>query len=389
MTGNKLRILHIFRAPLGGLFRHVVDLVRGQVARGHDVGIIADSTTGGQRGNDTLATLAPDLALGLSRIPMRRQLMPGDYFAVRHVSRRVSETIPDVLHGHGAKGAAYARLARARNDPIRVYTPHGGSLLYKPGSIAGRFYVSLERIMLPLNDLFLFESAYGSELYHRKVGTPKALARIVCNGASPSDFEPVEPVTDAADVVFIGELRDVKGIDVLLDAIASLHNQGMRLTAVIVGSGPDREKLIAQAERLGLKNDVRFAGPMPARDAFKLGRLMVVSSRAESLPYVVLEAGAAGLPLISTNVGGIPEIFGKEFSGRLIPPEDTAALASALLAGVNDLDGLRAQGSRLRERIAKEFSVDAMVEGVLSGYREAIERPRSEHRNNPLLKLFG
>jgi glycosyltransferase involved in cell wall biosynthesis len=389
MSDKKLKILHVFRAPLGGLFRHVVDLVRGQVARGHAVGIIADSTTGGQRGNETLASLAPDLALGLSRSPMHRQLRPGDYFAIRHVSRQIAEIGPDVLHGHGAKGAAYARLARASNDPIRVYTPHGGSLLYKPGSIASRFYVALERIMLPLNDLFLFESAYSSDLYHHKIGTPKGLVRVVCNGASPSDFEPVEPSAGAADIVFIGELRPIKGIDVLLDAVASLHSQGMRLTAVIVGSGPHHEKLIAQAERLDLKNDIRFAGPMPAREAFALGRLMVVPSRAESLPYVVLEAGAAGVPLISTNVGGIPEIFGPELSDRLIPPEDVPALASSLLGGVNDLVGMRAQGSRLRERIAKEFSVDAMIEGVLSAYNEAIARPRSEHRNNPLLKLFG
>jgi glycosyltransferase involved in cell wall biosynthesis len=388
MPPDSLKILHVFRAPVGGLFRHVVDLVRGQVARGHQVGIIADSTTGGTRGAEMLASLAPDLTLGLSRIPMRRELAPNDYFAIRHVARRIAETSPDVLHGHGAKGAAYARLAPAPGDPIRVYTPHGGSLLYKPGSIASRFYVALEIVMMPLNDLFLFESAYGSALYHSKVGTPQGLVRVVRNGVLPEDFEPITPVPDAADLVFIGELRSVKGIDVLIDAIAALHGQGIHLTAVIVGDGPDRESLPDQAKRLGLGNDVRFLGPMPARQAFSLGRLMVVPSRAESLPYVVLEAGAAGVPLISTNVGGIPEIFGPELSKRLIPAEDVGALSSALLAAVNDLASMREAGSKLRERIRAELTVDAMIDGVISAYRKAIRRPRSKYRNNPLLKLF-
>ena len=78
-----LKIIHVFRAPIGGLFRHVVDLVDGQIARGHRVGIIADSMTGSERTDDIFAELTPRLALGLTRIPMRRPLNPSDLQATR------------------------------------------------------------------------------------------------------------------------------------------------------------------------------------------------------------------------------------------------------------------------------------------------------------------
>src|ERR1700693_4294360 len=105
-----LKILHILRAPLGGLFRHVIDPVQGQARRGHQVGLFIDSTTGGTRAETILAELAPCLALGFERAAIPRELNPRDIYALHRVSRRIAALKPDVLHGHGAKGAALALL---------------------------------------------------------------------------------------------------------------------------------------------------------------------------------------------------------------------------------------------------------------------------------------
>ena len=107
-----LKILHVLRAPLGGLFRHVVDLAHGQAQRGHRVGLIVDSTTGGARAEAILADLAPSLELGLER-GSRSRASSARRTCRRcgMISRRVRLLAPDVLHGHGAKGAALARLA--------------------------------------------------------------------------------------------------------------------------------------------------------------------------------------------------------------------------------------------------------------------------------------
>jgi hypothetical protein len=110
---RSLNILHVFRAPIGGLFRHVADLVQAQIARGHRVGIIADTMTGNTRTRDQLASLAPLLALGLTLTPIHRPFGPSDIPAAWHVIKRVRKTEPDVIHGHGAKGGAFARLALA------------------------------------------------------------------------------------------------------------------------------------------------------------------------------------------------------------------------------------------------------------------------------------
>ncbi len=122
---------------------------------------------------------------------------------------------------------------------------------------------------------------------------------------------------------------------------------------------------------LGLADQIHFIGHCPARTAFTMGRMLVIPSRAESLPYVVLEAAAAGLPIIATNVGGVSEIFGPQ-ADRLIPPDDIGALVAAITAALDDPDGMRSAAQVLKARVRSEFSLCTMVESNLAAYREAI-----------------
>jgi glycosyltransferase involved in cell wall biosynthesis len=371
-AGRPLRILHVLRSPVGGLFRHVIDLAQAQAARGHQVGIVADSSTGGARAEAAFAALAPQLALGLTRVPMSRHIGASDVSAQRHVAERTRAASVDVLHGHGAKGGAYARLASS--GAIRVYTPHGGSLHYNRRSPVGFLYLTLEQVLMARTELFLFESRYGRDAFTAKIGTPRALVRVVHNGVTAPEFAEVTPNPDASDIVFIGELRMLKGVDVLLDAIAQLARGGGTVSATIIGDGPDAGAFRAQAERLGLSGVVRFLSPMPARAGFALGRLMVAPSRAESLPYIILETAAAAVPLITTNVGGIPEVFGPQ-SGRLIAPGDASALAQAISSALAEPATMRNEALTLRARVQAEFSAEVMTDGVLAAYREALASP--------------
>ncbi|MGD9925425.1 MAG: glycosyltransferase family 4 protein [Pseudorhodoplanes sp.] len=371
-----MRIVHVLRSPVGGLFRHVADVVRGQSARGHDVGLVCDSLTGGEHAEKVLDGLSEHLPLGLSRIPMARHIGIGDLAATRHVARAVAQAAPDIVHGHGAKGAAYTRLAVAAGGPLRVFTPHGGSLLFEPGTAMGRFYLTLEKLLNRRTDLFLFESAFIERLYRAKVGEPSATARIVPNGVGAEEFAAVAPYPDATDLLYIGELRTLKGVDILLGAMTKLRERGLSLTATIVGAGTARDDLGRQAEQAGLAGAVRFLPPMPARQAFALGRIMAVPSRAESFPYIVMEAAAAGKPLIATRVGGIPDMFGP-LADRLVRPDDCDAFERALHHAVNDPERIAATAGLLRERIRTTFSLDDMVEGGLEAYRVALAARKS------------
>lgn len=368
---QSLKILHVLRAPVGGLFRHVLDVAQGQTERGHRVGIIADSLTGGARADAVLSQLAPRLAFGVGRIPIARQLGPGDILALCHVAQRIAELMPDVLHGHGAKGAALARLAPHANNALRVYTPHGGSLGYAPGTLAGGFYRTLERLLNGRTDLFLFESDYAADCFRARIGAPRAMVRVVRNGVGTADFAPTGTRADATDLVFVGELRDIKGVDVLLEALAALGRAGRKVQATIVGEGPDEAKLKALTRRLKLSDQASFVGHRAAREAFAMGRILVLPSRIESLPYVVLEAAAAGLPIVATRVGGISEIYGP-YAGRLLAPGDPATLAAAIRAALDDPADTLRLAREIRERVRAEFSVGAMVDGGLAAYRDAL-----------------
>jgi len=370
------RILHAIRPPVGGIFRHVLDLAHGQADRGHHVGILADSLTGGERADKALAELAPRLKLGVHRIAIHREPAPTDLLAWAQFVRLIRRLKPDVLHGHGAKAGVLVRAIKRSSGIIRVYTPHGGSLHYPPNTLKGALYSRIERALMNRTDLFLFESAFARDTYQRVIGTPTALVRCVFNGVTANEFDPVTLAEDATDVVYVGEFRHIKGADLLVDAVARLHADGRPVTLTLAGDGEELPALKAQVERLGLTESVRFIGHVKARYGFSKGRLLVVPSRGDSMPYVVIEAGAAGIPIVAANVGGIPEIFGAP-TEALFAPNIVGAMADAIEIAMEDPDAASARAKSLRERIFQHFSQKAMVEGVLAGYRDAFEASRS------------
>ena len=231
----------------------------------------------------------------------------------------------------------------------------------------------VERWLARRSDLILFESAYIAERYRASVGEPPCLSRVVLNGLGPREFEPVHPAPGAADFVYVGELRAAKGIDILLKALAKAGSvAGRRLGLALVGSGPDRDVLGELVRQLDLAGQVTFTGPLPARDAFALGRVLVIPSRAESLPYVALEAVAAQVPMVATRVGGLPEILGPD-QNRLIPANDCGALREALLERLARSDAqLRRESLALAGFVRSRFRLDTMADGVLASYRDAV-----------------
>jgi glycosyltransferase involved in cell wall biosynthesis len=365
-----LRILHAVRTPVGGIFRHILDLANGQVDRGHHVGIIADSLTGGERAKAAFAEIAPRLKLGVHRIAIRREPFPTDILVWARFMYLIRRLKPDVLHGHGAKAGAFIRLKSRSKQTIRVYTPHGGSLHYPLSTFKGALYSRLERTLMNNTDLFLFESTFARDTYQRTIGTPEGLVRCVFNGVTANEFDPVVKASDATDVVYVGEFRHIKGADLLIDAVARLRADGKPVTITLAGDGEETENLKAQIRRLGLTEAVRFIGHVKARYGFSKGRVLVVPSRGDSMPYVVIEAAAAGIPMIAANVGGIPEIFGSH-TDALFAPNIVAAMADAIEIALEDPEAAQARAKSLRERIFLHFSQKAMVEGVLAGYRDA------------------
>lgn len=353
------------------------DLTEAQVAAGHAVGIVCDSTTGGDYEERLFEAMKDSLALGIHRTPMQRHVGPGDLASAWRTYRIIQELRPDVLHGHGAKGGAYARLFGSllrvsRFRVARLYSPHGGSLHYDETTAMGKLFFGLERFMARFTDCLLFVSDYERNTYRRKVGEPPIPNTLVYNGLRAAEFEAVATAANAADFLYIGMMRDLKGPDIFIDALALAGNElGRPLSAVMVGDGDDLPRYHAQVERLSLKNQVRFLPPMPARDAFALAEMIVVPSRAEAMPYIVLEALAAGMPMIATAVGGIPEIFG-EGSAALIRP-DASQLAAKMGSALSDFGGYRKLMPQADELKAR-FGADVMAADIEKAYVAALNK---------------
>ena len=361
-------VVHCFRAPVGGIFRHVCDLASGQSRRGLSVGIICDAATGGEHAGKALEQIEPLCKLGVHRVQMRRSLHFDDLRTYRRLSRICRRLRPSIVHGHGAKGGAFARLLPAGIGAKVIYTPHGGVLHYDKGSLAGTVYFSMERYLARATHGIVFASHFGRAEYENKIGEVSVPHTVIHNGLRDDEFLHRNSVSPEYDFVFAGELRMLKGVDTLLQAVARLG----RASLLIHGDGPDASFFTSRVRELGVEAAVTMLPPIfPVSAAFAKARCVVVPSHQESFPYIVLEAAAAGVPLVATRAGGIPEIFGAH-ADRLVAPDDVEGLTSAMAAVLEYPQEARDAAARLAKRVSDHFRVGQMIEDSLAFYQRTL-----------------
>ncbi|WP_046118319.1 glycosyltransferase family 4 protein [Ensifer aridi] len=372
-----LRILHCFRSPVGGIFRHVRDLAEAHAKAGHQVGILCDSITGGAYEESLFDEVRPHLALGVLRVPIHRGIGPSDIGALWRSYKEIRNLQPDVLHGHGAKGGALARIIGSalrvnKYRVARLYSPHGGSLHFPRKSLAGAFIFRLERLQERLTDALVFVCDFERQTYFAKVGRPPGRNELIYNGIDDGEFERTATRPDAVDLLYIGMMRDLKGPDLFIEGFAAAERiAGRRLSALMIGDGPQQRQYEEMILRMGLGDRIRMFPAMKAREAFALARLVVIPSRAESMPYILLEALAAGKPVIATRVGGMPEVLGAG-SEALVEPGDAGALAAVMAAAIVD-EEWTVRTMPDAARFKSRFAASVMTKHVMQLYRELTE----------------
>ncbi|WP_112941269.1 MULTISPECIES: glycosyltransferase family 4 protein [unclassified Rhizobium] len=373
-----LRIIHCFRSPVGGIFRHVRDLVIEHSKAGHEVGILCDSSTGGEHEDALFDDIRPYLALGLTRVPIRRSISPSDIGVLWDAYKKIKSLRPDVLHGHGAKGGVLARLAGSalrvnRYCVARLYTAHGGSLHYSRSSLLGQFVLRMERLQEYLTDALVFICEYERDTYTKRVGRPRTQTRLIYNGISERDFELVPTRSDAVHFIYVGMLRDLKGPDLFVDAFAKTERLiGRPLSALMIGDGPDRDRYREMMVERGLGKRIGMLPAMRVQQAFAMSQNLVVPSRAEAMPYIVLEGLGAGKTIIATRVGGIPEALGKD-SEALVAPDNADDLARVMANAIR-VPEWHDKTMPPIDQVRSVFSATVMAKDVLKLYRELLER---------------
>jgi glycosyltransferase involved in cell wall biosynthesis len=182
---------------------------------------------------------------------------------------------------------------------------------------------------------------------------------------------------DAPVVGIIASLSPIKDHQTLLRAAASLRERWPRLRLVIVGSGPTRPALEALASTLGIVPNVRFAGLRPQAPSLHfLFDVSVLCSTSEGFPNTLVEAMAAGRPIVATDVGGVSDAVRHDENGLLVPPGDADALARAIDALLSDPERRRRLGARGLERARAEFGARVVLSSLERLYERLLSNPR-------------
>jgi glycosyltransferase involved in cell wall biosynthesis len=268
-----------------------------------------------------------------------------------------------------------AYLLTAKLCGARVlYQVHGGSLP-RQFCLEQRLPAPLLRAILQLPDGVVLLARCELKAYGEFV--PDLRVSVIPNGI---DFQLYCDVdrnisTEASRLrlLYIGRLDREKGLLELFDALQRAGRQGVKLQLQVAGGGPDEAFLKAQVERLGLGKVVRFSGPVFNEAKLALlaaADVFVLPSWSEGLPYALLEAMAAGLPVIATRVGAIPDVMTDKVHGVLVPVRDAPAIAAAIVWLAGDRQALEAMRPACRRRIARSYSRNMLVEQFGRLYRE-------------------
>jgi len=298
--------------------------------------------------------------------------------------------------------ARFARQCRARQvDVVHINIARRGStwrkmlfagmtrmmgmklVLHLHGSGYDGYYAQLPRFarkrvsrLFNSADAVIALSPYWRDVLVDHIHVAPEKVHVIGNGV-PSPATPeaaAEPPPAVPTILFMGELGERKGIDLLLPALAALSAQGLAWRAVIAGNGAVQEAR-DRATSLGLAADILFPGWVGEEEVshhMRKADIFTLPSRAENQPLSILEAMAHGLPVVSTTVGAIPEQVRDGESGFLVPPGDAEALARALARLVRDADLRAAMGEAGRRHFARHYSLAACADRFAALYRSLL-----------------
>ena len=351
----------VVEATAGGTGRHVIDLTRAMSTRGHDVTLIYSP----DRADACFRSALTDLPARVVEMPMARAVGWRDVGAAVRLTKLVRSHGPfAVVHAHSSKAGAIARLA-AVGGAARVYTPHALATLDPDRGAVARWLIGLAERLLArtrTDGLILVSEAEHREA--ARLGVPSKLRHLIANQLIDYDPRLAEVARTALGanegdqwIGFVGRLSPQKAPLQFVAAALGAMRRNPRVRALIVGDG----ELALMVEEAVSASDFahRFTWLRDAAAGEWIAALdlLVVTSRYEGLSYVLLEALVAGVPVLSTPVGGADELLG-EGAGLVCRPEAMPAALLALLADGPRLAAMRLAAKRAGAQCQSERMID-------------------------------
>ncbi|MEU0567483.1 glycosyltransferase [Nonomuraea sp. NPDC005983] len=373
-AGLRCVALLIGQLEVGGTEKQLCLLARELRLRGVEVHVLVLSRGGPYE--QTLREAGVEVhLLGFGREPSGPSMLKRNLTAFVRLVGLLRDLRPDVLHaflheGHMI-GAVAARLARF---PLVLVAGRRGLRDFEQGR---GWVLALERVVTRVTDHVVANAVAVAEEARVVEGVPARKVSVIYNGLPASAFHEAEPEcvdTSWPVVVCVANLRSVKGLQFLVDAAGMLLRRGRPCTVVLVGEGAERGRLEAQASALGV--DVRFVGAHAETAGFlACADVVVLPSLSEGLSNAVMEAMAAGRPVVATSVGGTPELL--EGRGVLVPAADPVALAEGIARLVDDPDLAASLGAAARAWAGKNLNLDVMVDEHVHLYHRLLETRRA------------
>lgn len=304
---------------------------------------------------------------------LRRAIRPlTDLRALGELRSAVADLAPDLVACHSSKAGWLGRIAARLAGVPAVFTAHGWAFTEGVAALPRALYRGAERLAAPLASRIITVSEYDRSLALRSgVGRPEQLVT-VHNGLD--DVAPehlADPGLGPVRLMMIARFAPPKDPFTLLTAMSRMPDQEWELQ--FVGEGPDLQRASEMTSQFGLSGRVRLLG-FQAEVAPLLAGVsgLVLSSRFEGLPLTVIEGMRAGLPVVASRVGGVPELVEDGVSGLLVPPGDVDGLARALQRLIDSAELRQRMGAAGRARYLAGFTLEEMTQRTLAVYRAAL-----------------
>lgn len=393
-----LRVLRVIaRLNVGGPSRHVALLDRGLRQRGYETLLVHGEVAPGEASLDDLVHAFGNPHVRLAHLG-RRISATSDAYAFVSLVRLVFRFHPDVLHTHTAKAGALGRLAACVYNATRsrssrclvVHTFHGNvfsGYFSRAGSVAAR---AVERALAVVTDRVVaiaeqqrreivdtYRIASAGKVTVVPLGLDLGALLSLAPGA-PSLRDELGLTRDDIVFGFVGRLVPIKDVPSLIEAFSHVARRVAAARLVLAGDGELRAALEQQVEERDLRSRVIFAGWRS--DLVRLYATfdaLVLSSRNEGTPVAVIEAMAAGLPVVSTAAGGVAELVDHRVTGWVVPVGDSAALSAAMIEAA-EAPALRARmGAAARHAASSRYGYQRLVADIETLYRTHLPKRRS------------
>ncbi|MGI6495967.1 MAG: glycosyltransferase [Kiritimatiellia bacterium] len=374
-----LHLLLVLEATEGGTRRHVRELSLEMLRRGFRVSLAVSTGRDPDFGRQDIPLLR-DAGADVLVLPMQRGIAPfRDMACVRRLRAWMRRHRPDLVHTHSSKAGVLGRHAAACEGIPAIHTPHGFAFEMRVPSPLRAFYRAIERRMAGHTALLIAVSEAEARLARGL--SPDLRVEVVHNGIPPSSAPPAPLPSRRFDAAFIGRFGPQKAPEVFLEACGKVLAARPGARFAMMGSGDPgiaaRRLLRADPALEAATSFFPRSGDCSADALLRDTKTLAMPSRWEGFPYLVLEAMAAGTPLVAADVGGVREAVRNGCEALLVPPDSPPLLARSILRLLDDTPLACRLAGAARERVGR-FTLEAMADRTASLYRDVRRTDESD-----------